>query len=1014
LAHLFSIVLSFTCLLATAQYSSISFNNISLTQGLSQSSVVDVSFDAKGFVWLATQDGLNRYDGKNFLVLDKKFDDITSGSVSRLGKVVSAGMHSLWIISKGGQLEKLDLIDHSFKSFAIVSNKNKEVITCLLPENNEKVWLGTASGKIILYDFKHEEIIREINVPPTNHSSAINALFKDSRRQLWVIGSTVSVLRNGGLVSQLVTGSEAFGMSIIFSCMAEDGKGKLWLGTLGAGLLVNKANGNFERFTGDRDLIPSDLVIEDILADADGRIWVGTYGKGLFTIDENEKNIQQYINEKKNPYSLAFNDVLKIKQDVNKGIWIGTDGGGVSYYNKNRNNVVLFTNETVPQNVEIAMVRSIATNKKGTIWAGTSNTGLTQIDQQNNKYKTWHFPSYKKSIYNPDRIVSLLADDEGVLWLGTQGNGLILFDPVKEKIKKWFHPEAASEFKIPDGTAWCIYPKSGQEVWIGTESSGLCLFNKRSADIGSYVSNYKPRQNTDAIRCITAIDDSTLCVGFAKTGVLLFNTKTKAFLPIKSQELQDIFTNETTIKSLYYHNPFLWIGTGGNGLVVVDLVNAKCTVFTSKDGLPNNTIYGMLPDAKGNLWVSTNKGISRFSKNIIHSKPQPFQFTNYTAAHGLQSNEFNTGAYCKAANDALLFGGITGLNVFDPSAFDQLNKSIPVVFTQILVDNETANEDSGAPYKKTVSLSYKSHSIAFTFAALNFSSLQQYHYYYKLEGYDEDWINADQRNYVSYTNIPPGQYNFQVKYVMPGNISPGSSTAIGIVIIGPFYKTWWFISLIVVLVVGLIYTLYRYRLSQVLKLFQVRQSIATDLHDDIGSTLTNISILSELSKKSLENPAQAHTFLSRISEEVHASSQSLDDIIWSVNTNNDTWEETFSRMRRYAAEVFDNSSITYNIKLDEQAGRVKLNMEKRRDVFLIYKELLNNIHKHAAATEVWIDMHFKEQKLIMDIRDNGKGFNKIAQTHRNGLKNLNLRVSHWHGSIDINTGNEGTNIRVAL
>lgn len=1004
----------FTCLSAAAQYASISFNNISLSEGLSQSSVVDISFDAKGFVWMATQDGLNRFDGKDFLVLDKKFDDITSGSFSRLGKVIPGSDHSLWVISKGGQLEKLNLINQTFKTVNIPSAKNRLVITCLLPEENEKLWIGTESGELLFYDSKINKIIRQINVKATSNQTAINALFKDSHKQIWVVGGRVGYVQNNEIIYNTEIESKVPRPVMQFSSITEDKEGNLWLGSLGKGLFVKKKDEPFCNVTALNFSLPPDLVIEDILADDEGRIWIGTYGKGLFIIDPKEKKVQQFVNDKKNPFSVAFNDVLTIKQDSNKGIWMGTDGGGVSYYNKRRNNFILISEQTVSPDIEIALVRSIATDKNGTIWIGTSNKGLTRINYQNGQYKTWHFPSYRKNIYNPDRIVSLFAGKEGIVWLGTQGNGLILFDPAKERIVKWYHPEADAKLKIPDGTAWCIFPTSEEEMWIGTEASGLCLFHKQKGFINNYTPGSKINAVSDAIRCIIQINDSTLCIGLGRTGLQFFNIKSKTFIPVKSGELDSLFANETTIKSLYFNKPFVWIGTDGKGLIALNLADGKCTVLTDKDGLPNNTIYGLLPEDKDYLWVSTNKGISRFKMDVIHSKPQRLQFTNYTSEQGLQSNEFNTGAYHKAANGTLLFGGIKGLNVFNPATFGASNKPVPVVFTKILVDDEPIKEDSSAAYKKAIRLFPKNHSIAFNFAALDFSSTRQYHYYYKLEGYDNDWIDADQRNYVSYTNIPAGQYNFLVKYVKQGNSNEGAITEMRILVNGPFWKSWWFITALVLLVLGFIYGLYHYRISQILRLFQIRQSIATDLHDDIGSTLTNINILSELSKKSLENPKQANTFLNRISEEVQASSQSLDDIIWSVNTHNDTWQETFSRMRRYATELFENSSTAYHVKLDEQAGMIKLNMEKRRDIFLIYKELLNNIHKHAAATEVWIDMRFQEQKLIMLIRDNGKGFDKNAQTHRNGLKNVNIRVARWKASIDIATGKEGTSIKVTL
>jgi ligand-binding sensor domain-containing protein/two-component sensor histidine kinase len=998
------------CLSVSAQYTSVFFNNVSINQGLSQSSVVDITFDAKGFAWLATQDGLNRYDGKDFLISDKKFDDITSGFNNKLGKIMPADDQFLWVISKGGILEKFNLINSVFTPVNIVSGKMKQVLTCMLTDD-DKLWLGTASGKLILYNSKTGKVTREFNAPSNKYRPAINALYKDRDKRLWILGSILSYLENNE-IKLFECKTEKPDKTILYSCITEDQAGNLWLGTWGNGLFFKKKNENcFNQFKGyGKEQVSPSLVIEAILADDTGKIWAGTYGDGLFIVDTKATTIKQLVNDKRNVSSLPFNDVLSIKQDANKGIWIGTDGGGVSYYNESRSNFILFNNQTVPQNVDVALVRSITTDKNANIWAGTTNNGLTEISYREGIFKTWHFTSYKKDIYNPDRVVSLYNDQGNLLWIGTQGNGLLLFDPVKGKTINWYHPDALAKLNIPDATIWCMYPAGNNKIWIGTGSKGLCLLDKQKGLVGNYVSG----DNTDAIRTIIGVNDTTLGIGFEKTGIMFFNTISKTFNAPQSKILNTYFSAETNIKCLYYQKPLLWIGTGGAGIITYNTTNGTIRNLTVKDGLPNNIIYGILPDDIGDVWVSTNKGLSRFNPAIINGKPNPSQFTNYTSVQGLQSNEFNTGAYYKSGNGMLLFGGINGLNLFDPSKFRNENKIVSVAFTKILVDNEPVEEETSAAFKKTVNLSYQNHSVAFNFAALDFFSPLQFHYYYKLDGYDKAWIDAGQRNYVSYTNVPEGQYNFLVKYVKNGNVGNAATSKITLEINGPVYKKSWFIILTILLFMGVVYGLYRYRIAQLFKLLQIRQRIATDLHDDIGSTLSNINILSELSKKSLENPVQAQVFLDRISEEAQTSSQSLDDIIWSINSHNDNWAETFSRMRRYADEVFENSGIYYTIKLEEQANMTVLRMEKRRDVFLIYKEIVNNIHKHAGATKVEINMSFRDQRLAMDIMDNGKGFDKTVSTHRNGLKNLNSRVTRWKGSIDIETSKAGTHIHICI
>jgi signal transduction histidine kinase len=236
-----------------------------------------------------------------------------------------------------------------------------------------------------------------------------------------------------------------------------------------------------------------------------------------------------------------------------------------------------------------------------------------------------------------------------------------------------------------------------------------------------------------------------------------------------------------------------------------------------------------------------------------------------------------------------------------------------------------------------------------------------------------------------------------------------------IIIRPPYWRTWWFIALCLLVLTGLLYALYRYRIRQLIQLQQIRNRIATDLHDDIGSTLTNISLLSELSRKNLHPQQEANTFLYRISEEVQGSSQALDDIVWSINTNNDTLEQTVARMRRYAAEIFDGANIHYELRLDDQFAQRKLNMEQRRDCFLVFKEIINNIYKHAGATQVYIELWPDKNQLHMKIKDNGKGFDPSIITHRNGIKNIRQRVEKWKGAVMVESSpGTGTTTRVSF
>lgn len=998
---------------------------MSLNQGLSQSSVVDISFDDKGFVWLATQDGLNRYDGKDFVVLDKSFEDKTLLTSASLGKIVPGNKHVLWLITEGGNLEKLNLFNYSFQPILLSAGGRKitSKLNCVYEDQDGKLWIGTQGDGLIVYDIASDRIIKQINSPELTktQNQSINAIYEDHNHNLWVIGSTnIMTLQQGILTAYPVLNrfSQIQRDAGNFSCMDEDKQGNLWLGTYGQGLYRRKKGDTiFKPFTAyETPVIPPDLIIETLLSDDNDRIWIGSYGKGLFIIDQKLRQIYNLKNDKNNPSSVSYNDILSIKKDKKNGIWLGTDGGGISYYNNRINDFTSFTNSNLPNNIEIAQVRSIVADKEGQIWAGTSSMGLTLLSKNKEKDSTFKFQAYRGASSNVNRVVSLLADDEGGLWVGTQENGLLLFDTKKKKLIKHFYPHSKS-FDFPDNTVWCIYPKSKSEVWAGTRNAGLCLIDKEKGLVKNYAYDANnPNSILDNnVRTITSIDNRTLCLGYEKKGIEFFDTQKEVFLPFKNDSLSDFFNSYPMIKCVYYSKPILWIGTQSKGLFAVNKFNGKVIHLTQKDGLPNNTIYGILQDSQDNLWVSTNKGICRFFPGTNPDNLMPSGFICYTTAYGLQSNEFNTGAYYKGQDGTLYFGGVTGLTMFNPDKFKGPPQSTNVVLTNILVNNEKLVEDTLPAYKHTIALSYKANSVAFNFAALDYPLSHQQQYYYFLEGYDKAWVEAGERNYAAYTNLPPGSYLFKVRASRYKSSVSDIISSLSIIIAPPFYKTWWFIALFIIAGMLLLYAIYQYRIHQLLAVQKVRNNIAADLHDDIGSSLTNISILSELTKQNLPEPKGAKAFLERIIEEVSSSSQALDDIIWSVNAKDNTLEDLLARMRRYAAELFDAGHVGYKLGFDGELSYLKLQMEQRRDLYLIFKEAMNNICKHAAAANVKVYIKRENHKLLLLIEDDGKGFDTSKKTNRNGLKNIEARTKKWKGTVYIESApGKGTAVKVWL
>ncbi len=471
-----------TNLSALAQPTSFAFRNIGINQGLSQSSVTDMTIDHLGFIWFATQDGLNRFDGKDFIIFKKNFDDITTPTGNRLGKIVEGDHNTIWLITSGGKLESLNPNTSQFTTVASLGQELLGPVSSVLPQDSNHIWIGTEKNGLYLYkpltkDFQH--FTNTSNTPLSLTSNTIQNIFRSSKKEIWI-------LTDRGLT--LITEHYAPGQSFLYekfddsssiSCSSidEDYQHNLWLGTFGKGLYLKSENSaSFEPFRGfgPGEQLPENLVIETVKAGNNGMIWVGTYGKGLFIINPGNKTIQHLLADKSDPFSLSYNDVLCIKEDQHQGIWIGTDGGGISHYDKRLNNFFLLSKTNLPQDISIDQVRAITTDQEGDLWVGTSSSGLSYISLLQKNFQTFHLPLYRKDINNPNRIVSLLADDEGDLWIGTQGNGLLIMDRKTKIIKKRFYPGAPGNQHLPDHTVWCMLPAAPGSVWWVHVTKAYC------------------------------------------------------------------------------------------------------------------------------------------------------------------------------------------------------------------------------------------------------------------------------------------------------------------------------------------------------------------------------------------------------------------------------------------------------------------------------------------------------------------------------------------------------------
>ena len=423
-------------------------------------------------------------------------------------------------------------------------------------------------------------------------------------------------------------------------------------------------------------------------------------------------------------------------------------------------------------------------------------------------------------------------------------------------------------------------------------------------------------------------------------------------------------------------------------------------------------MYGILPDDNGNLWMSTNKGLSEFN---IKKKT----FRNFDVNDGLQGNEFDRYAYCKTKDGLLFFGGVNGINFFNPAEIKSLQPP-SVLITDFRLFNKTVSlKTPNSPlakdmlYTNAIKLSYNQNVITFQFAATDYRRAGNVFYRYMMKGFDKTWIYGGTFREATYTNLNPGKYDFIVEASNDNGQWSKNAKTISIQIIPPWWKTWLFYTLIVIITAGIIYSIYQYRLTQILKLQGVRNRIATDLHDEIGSSLSTISIYSKVAQEQLKNDtAESGTLLKKISEDTNEMMDAMNDIVWTINSRNDRFENIINRMREHAVQLFEAKDCFLHFNFDEQLNQLKFDMEKRKDFYLIYKEALNNIAKYAEAKNVWIELIAEKNQISLSIKDDGKGFNiNTVRKSANGLINMKNRAENLKGEIEIKSDLEiGTEI----
>lgn len=782
-----ALLFSFWATLGMAQESA-SFGQLSVTDGLSQNSAISIAQDQEGFLWIATQDGLNRYDGKEFTTYNKNFVDITQGNKIRLGKVFVRANNEIWILPISQNPERLHTHTDTFEIFPEVAQAS-----CFFEDSKGRFWLGTLNGELHYFSdsLQRFRLFRKFEEQP------FMSITENREGQLVVVQSHA--------VFRLDTQNDVlkhyrFPDSTLYfsSALATDSLG-VWIGTLNRGLFFipseerNAIRWHTQKNTGDPLL--SQATILDLTQSASGSLWVATYGAGAIKIQPKTRKVDHFSFNKQNPRSLHYNDILCLFEDAAGVMWLGTDGAGLSFYDKFLDKFQYFHNQQVPENINIDVVRSILVDRNKHLWIGTSGKGLTEYNPHTQSWATYK-PESEIPLKGP-RIMSLHEDKRGHLWIGYQNGGLSLLNLETRALQ---HFNSTSDPPLPAQTIWKIFRDRAGRIWLATRNAGLIQFDPEIGVVNQYthVPNDPSSIPSNNIRTLVEGQNGVLWIGTEHDGIARFTAENDQFYSYKKE---DGLIPSNHIKSMYWKDQILWVGTNGHGLSRIDLNHMKAHTFTSKEGLANDVIYGILPDRIGQLWLSSNKGISRL--NILSADSMAYTITNFSNYSG-EASEFNTGAYFKDEDGYLYFGSLEGVYWFLGENIHLNPNAPPTTLVEFQVFNESIK------YHDKLELNHKENTITLELASLGFSAPHKNEYKYKLEPVDEDWINAGNNPRARYTNLNPGTYRFSAVSSNYDGIWADEPLTFNFTIAPAWYQTGFAYFLYFIIAIGLGIGLYRF------------------------------------------------------------------------------------------------------------------------------------------------------------------------------------------------------------
>ncbi|MBN2697550.1 MAG: hypothetical protein JXR52_01885 [Bacteroidales bacterium] len=1062
---------------ADAQEQYVRFRRLTINDGLSVSSVYCIYQDSKGFMWFGTEDGLNRFDGKNITVYGATTEHhhILANKWIEIIYEDKGGM--FWLGSRGGLTRYnprngiFAPISHNPENESTLSN---DTVTAIISDLLNTIWVGTSGGLNRIN--RNDNSVFRINPGESELKGltmAIHGLLNDRSGILWIATGEglFSYDPKSGLFFNERPGNLIEANTPVY-CMAR-GTEELWIAVPGgiiamsadpsvaplfykpgfsereprvSGMHVDQRNGvwlktNHGLYHFDRESQKTTKLVnttrtthslmlnpvEPLVEDTEGNIWYGTFGNGLHKIDPSSFETVSYHNNPADPQSLSENSINCIFEDRSGAMWFGTFGAGISILDPGANKFTLFKNDPFNRNsLASSFIWSICQTADSAVWFGTDEKGISCYDPSGNTFRHFnHDPSDPGSLASPS-VRKIYQDSRGNIWIGTDGGGLDRFDRTRNAFTHFRH-DRADPSSISDNSVRAIFEDSRGRLWIGTRR-GLNQYFPATRSFRRYFHDPDDPNSLPHNFIYNAIvedNEGNLWIGTYGGGLSIFDPSEERFTNYLSDPDDPTSISDNIVFSIF-GDPLgrYWIGTN-SGLNMFYPATGSFRRFGLEENLANEVIYGILPDEQNNIWLSTNRGISKFSLD-------DFSVKNYDMNDGLQSNEFNGGAYHRGLDGALYFGGVYGVTKIDPERITVSENYSEVCFTKIeVLGKEVRIADAGMeslfetcpnavvqheedffvsmnpPYLEEIVLDYSHRVFSIEFAALNNLQPGKLQYATMMTTLDEEWNNTGFRNYVSFSNMKAGDYTLRVIARNADGIWTDPPLELDIHITPPFWNLWWFIALEVLagLLVGAFIYIYlvRTRTNRLLRLQNEQITIANQKLTESEQNLKELNATKDkffsIISHDLKNPFSSLLSISELMvqnfddadrEDHRDGFRKLNEslkYLYSLLENLLTWSRTQRGKIKYDPVRFNLTNlINENINLhrlqSERKGLMLVTTQEKevyaygdRDMInSVVRNLMNNAVKFTDTNgRIEIDVRPNDKHIMVQVKDSGIG-----------------------------------------